>query len=166
MSETPDLAREPAARASGVPVKASRVSRVIGAVWPLAVIGLLFLVDFPICPSRGLLGVPCPGCGLTRATFALLQGDLHGMLHYHPLAPVLSPLFAFALLRTSAVSAGLIESNKLDLFAKVPNWIWGTFLAAMLGLFLARVAGLLGGLPDPIDFSEGLIGKAIAQLSS
>ena len=31
---------------------------------------------FPRCPSYWLLGVYCPGCGITRALHALLHGDV------------------------------------------------------------------------------------------
>jgi hypothetical protein len=40
------------------------------------------------CPVRWALGVPCPGCGLTRATLALLGGHPAAAIAAHPLAPL------------------------------------------------------------------------------
>lgn len=37
------------------------------------------------CPIRWLTGIPCPGCGLSRAYLALLRGDLAGAFAFHPL---------------------------------------------------------------------------------
>ena len=33
------------------------------------------IVGLPICPTKLLFGVPCPGCGLTRAMIAIAKGD-------------------------------------------------------------------------------------------
>ncbi|MDR0965741.1 MAG: DUF2752 domain-containing protein [Myxococcales bacterium] len=38
------------------------------------------------CLFRAMTGLPCPGCGSTRAIIALLSGDLARYLHYMPLA--------------------------------------------------------------------------------
>ena len=41
-----------------------------------------------ICLTRRALGLPCPGCGLTRALAQLLQGNLARAMALHPLAPL------------------------------------------------------------------------------
>ena len=38
-----------------------------------------------ICPFYNLTGLPCPGCGLTRAFACLGHGHLWDSLHWHPL---------------------------------------------------------------------------------
>ena len=38
----------------------------------------------PPCPLRALTGVPCPFCGGTRGTLALLHGDLLHSLALNP----------------------------------------------------------------------------------
>src|SRR3954469_4662288 len=45
---------------------------------------------FPACPFHAATGLWCPGCGMTRATYALLHGDLGAALS----ANVFLPLFA------------------------------------------------------------------------
>lgn len=37
-----------------------------------------------ICPMRMLTGMPCPGCGLTRAFLLLLQGKVREATAMHP----------------------------------------------------------------------------------
>lgn len=56
-------------------------------VIPVAVIaGLLGLLPFTTCLVKLLFHVPCPGCGMTRATLRLFHGDVLGSLAYHPVA--------------------------------------------------------------------------------
>ncbi|HVF42774.1 MAG TPA: DUF2752 domain-containing protein [Pyrinomonadaceae bacterium] len=52
------------------------------------------LPGFVLCPFRALTGLPCPGCGMTRAFCALGHGDLSAAFGYNPLAPF---VFAAAL---------------------------------------------------------------------
>lgn len=37
------------------------------------------------CPIRELTGIPCPGCGMSRAWLSLLRGDFAAAWRYHPL---------------------------------------------------------------------------------
>ena len=36
-----------------------------------------------VCPFKEFLHIDCPGCGMTRATIALLKGDISKSLHYN-----------------------------------------------------------------------------------
>jgi hypothetical protein len=46
--------------------------------------------DGSTCLFRAGTGVACPGCGMTRATAALLRGDWATMWRMHPLAAVVA----------------------------------------------------------------------------
>lgn len=52
----------------------------------------LTLVTFNLpswqCPIRSALGVPCPGCGLSRATIEIAHGDWQKALTIHAFAPI------------------------------------------------------------------------------
>ena len=45
------------------------------------------------CPINLLFGVPCPGCGLTRACLCLFRGDVYGAIAMHPLVFTLPVIF-------------------------------------------------------------------------
>jgi hypothetical protein len=40
----------------------------------------------PACPFHAWTGLPCPGCGATRAVLSFLRGDVLGALSWNPLA--------------------------------------------------------------------------------
>ncbi|MGN1267184.1 MAG: DUF2752 domain-containing protein [Dorea sp.] len=52
----------------------------------LVIAYLVFLKDYlySLCPLKMILGIPCPGCGMTRAVFRVLHLDFIGAWKYHP----------------------------------------------------------------------------------
>jgi uncharacterized protein DUF2752 len=61
-----------------------------GAVGACAVIGLADPTTpggfLPICPTKALLGLDCPGCGTLRMIYSLLHGNVAAALHFNALA--------------------------------------------------------------------------------
>lgn len=116
-----------------------------------ALAGFAILLEAPLCPTATLLGIPCPGCGLTRATFALLHGDLHGALRLHPLSPLLTPLFVGALL-TAALGYIAGPERRLPRLPIPRRFVtpigWALF-ALVFGVWLSRFFGAFGG-PVPV----------------
>ena len=66
-----------------------RVSLVVTAAAAAQVAAVAAGVGGWPCVMKGALGIPCPGCGLTRATIALLSGDFKTAFDLHAFAPVL-----------------------------------------------------------------------------
>ncbi|HEX2873469.1 MAG TPA: DUF2752 domain-containing protein [Polyangiaceae bacterium] len=131
----------------------SRLPRALVIALGVGGFALAVQADFPLCPLAGSFGVPCPGCGLTRATLALLHGDVRAALHLHPLVLVLTPLVvsvvsvtAWELLRgpnQKARAAALLGNGRAVSIAAV------VLLVLTVGIWLARFAGYLGG-PVPV----------------
>lgn len=48
-----------------------------------------------LCPMALVLGLPCPGCGLTRAFCLMTHGQFAEALRYHALAPAMLGYLAF-----------------------------------------------------------------------
>ena len=46
----------------------------------------------PGCVLRRYTGLECPGCGMTRATYATLHGDLWAAFKFNPVGMILLPL--------------------------------------------------------------------------
>ena len=116
--------------------------------WMLAISGAALLqvgltsLKFPgwQCPFLQLLGIPCPGCGLTRASVLLLHGDWKQSIAFHAFAPV----FLIALLLV-AVTAILPEAPRRRLVNAAETWERRTSITSLLliGLILYWLARLL-----------------------
>jgi hypothetical protein len=124
------------------------------AIVALAISPVLAAVGFqlPVCPSAGLMGVPCPGCGLTRATLAALQGHFSEAFTLHPLFALLTPVY---LGLTAAASWAYIRgpvppSPKRGWDGKLFGIFLIVVLALMIGVWFLRFFGLFGG-PVPIE---------------
>ena len=108
--------------------------------------------EFILCPFRLMFGFSCPGCGLTRATIAMFQGDWGKMWDLHPLAPVLLPLVALVLGNLCLQALGV---TKIDLLNYIPNGVSIVIVVLLLGLWIARLSGFYGCVPDPFPPQSG-----------
>jgi hypothetical protein len=51
-----------------------------------------FATGSSVCLWRALFGVPCPGCGMTRALLSLACGDLRAAWRFNPASFVVAPI--------------------------------------------------------------------------
>jgi len=90
---------------------------------------------FLLCPLRRLLGIPCPGCGMTRALAHLAKGEWRAAVALHPLAPLLAAELALGWMAAGLAAAGWLGTR------------WRAWLPDVLGahaaLFVALWAGRL-----------------------
>ena len=92
------------------------------------------------CPIAELFGVPCPGCGLTRALLALARGDVAGAVRLHPLSPALVPL-AIGLVCRELARVGLCRAVP----RRADERLALLLATLLLGVWLARFGGAFGG---------------------
>jgi hypothetical protein len=95
------------------------------------------------CPIFAATGVPCPGCGLTRATMQLLRGDIVSSLQTHAFAPVL-----FVALGVMLAALILPEKNRQVLLSSIrkletQNGLTSFLLSALVLYWAIRLMGIL-----------------------
>lgn len=96
------------------------------------------------CFSRRVLGLPCPGCGLTRAFAHMAKGQWSAALAAHPLAPVLAAEIVLVWLAWGR--AALRNSSPIPPIP--PAWLTPVMLghvAVLCALWLGRLS--TGTLP-------------------
>ena len=92
----------------------------------LAGIYLFFHLLHIGCPLKFITGISCPGCGMTRAYYALLHLDIKLAFHYHPLfilVPLMVGLYLF----------------DIYLNPKLVKGLWFLIIIAFLSTYLFRL---------------------------
>ena len=86
------------------------------------------------CPIRWLTSVPCPGCGISRASVALASGRPGAAFALHPAVFVLLPL---------AVVTWLWPKRLATAWGTLPRRWQRAFVAAALVALVARWVALV-----------------------
>jgi len=125
-------------------------STMLGRVLRLTAMGAAVLsfalLDIPLCPVAAVAHQPCPGCGLTRATLALVRGRVAEAMGFQPLAPLVCPLVigflgyeALAYVRSGRVR--VLHGAAARRLMAVGLVLWGLLVA----VWVARFCGAFGG---------------------
>jgi hypothetical protein len=112
----------------------------------LAVLLLFTPIPWP-CALRVVTGLPCPTCGMTRATRLALHGDFAAATHMHPLWFVVAPALG-ALVIAEAIAFTRVGRWGVVLESSWVKRVGGVILAALLVVWIARFFGAFGG-PAP-----------------
>ena len=123
-----------------------RVSLAFAALGVVQILLALGQVRGVPCPTLHGLGIPCPGCGASRACAALLMGDLAAWQRYHAFAPAF--LAGVALL----LVAGLLPKPKRDWLVERVSWIERRTALAKLLVVSLVVYWLIRLIYAPAEF--------------
>ncbi|MAT70439.1 MAG: hypothetical protein CMJ58_13050 [Planctomycetaceae bacterium] len=91
----------------------------------------------PLCGSRALFGVECPGCGLSRSFVALAAGDVAKSLQYHRIGWIMAAAvllqIPYRLLRLRQLRTGTPDPSW-------PRWFGNLLIALLIGNWVWNVA--------------------------
>ena len=132
--------------------KKSKKEKLINTM--IIVLVIIIMTTCYKCPSRFLVGIPCPGCGMTRALIALCTLDIEQAMYYHPLCVMV-------------VVIGLILAldywKVINVSKKIRTGILFTGGIAMIVIFIWRIRN--GSPVVAIDFENSILYKKIMGLS-
>lgn len=111
----------------------------------IAVSGIMLLV-FYHCPFLYFFGVPCPGCGMTRALIKACTFDFKAAFYYHPL---------FWLVIIAAVYTLLRLTGRICISKKNENNLLKAVCFLFIAVYIIRL--LTGSDIVSADFSHSVI---------
>lgn len=89
----------------------------------------------PVCPTKALLGVDCPGCGTLRMLYSLLHGDVLSALRYNALALV---ALGFLIVAFAVWTYGRIVDRRITSWQH-HRWAAAMVLGVVVLWFVVRV---------------------------
>jgi hypothetical protein len=119
----------------------------------------IWIVTGTSCVFRSLTGLPCPGCGSTRAVGALLRGHIREAFDFHPL------IFVTLILIAAYILARIF---KLKIFNSTKNKRLNIFLFFVLGLYAvvyaARMILFFPGIEPMTYLDKSFLGRFIGLI--
>lgn len=124
----------------GTELKSPTVRRLLA----LAFIGTIFVpvsgIGVDLCPLHAATGLPCPGCGMTRALASVWHGAFGDALGLHPFVAVLWPLAAAVTLLAPLSRAQWERATaKLTRWSRPISWLQRVVLFAFFGFGALRL---------------------------
>ena len=111
-----------------------------------AVLVAVALSPVKLCLVARVFHVPCPGCGLTRATLAIARGDVMRALTLHPLSIVLVPVVGFV---CAAHALRYVRTgspwSRMTGRSRYAEGALATLALLLIAVWIARFFGWFGG---------------------
>lgn len=132
-----------------------RIRKDVGDYWGFAVVFVLYDIAahamfHAFCPSVFLFGLPCPGCGMTRAVFFFITGQFQRGMQMNPLG-LLWILWAAYLV---VMRYGFGKKAKGLMKAA------GVIVVLMVAVYLYRMYCFFPGEP-PISYTSGSLAERL-----
>lgn len=121
----------------------------------MSIVTFLFYVSDIKCLIKYTVGIPCPGCGLTRAWLSFFKMDLRGALRWHPLFWIVP----FIIIIGVFVKGKVFENKRAN------RMLWLLLAILVLGVYCVRMIRLF---PDhaPMEYNkQSLLYKGIVFLN-
>lgn len=113
----------------------------------------LFGTGGSACFFKSVYGVPCPGCGMSRALLALAGGDIALAFSFHPLVPLVPFIGLVTLFRNIAPFRVMYNSGIF----------WVACAACFVAVWAVRMAAYFPDTP-PMEYSRSSLACRVFEL--
>jgi hypothetical protein len=132
------------------------VAALLGSVWlqfgedggltlPMPVVGTQVALP-DACWSRRILGIACPGCGLTRSFVAMARGGVQPAFYFNPLGPILFVICFFQIPYRLAMYFGNVRLERMADRFEIVTWLIIAGLIILWAFRLAQDISIFGGI--------------------
>ncbi len=114
----------------------------------IAIYAVLSVLGVATCPSKVFFGIPCPGCGISRAFMSVLRLDFAAAFEYNPL---------WIVVPVALVAVTVLSVYEKNTAADITIFV---FIALAFAIYLYRIIFTDDAVVS-WDFESGLIYRGI-----